>query len=51
VYKEETEPLIDFYKSRGLLAEIDGNGTVDEVFARAAEVLKGYDRGSADDHC
>lgn len=51
VYKEETEPLIDFYKSRGLLAEIDGKGTVDEVFARAAEVLKGYDRGSADDHC
>ncbi len=51
VYKEETEPLIDFYKSRGLLAEIDGKGTVDEVFARAAEVLKGNERGFADDHC
>jgi adenylate kinase len=51
VYKEETEPLIGFYKSRGLLVEIDGEETVDEVFARAAEVLKGYDRGFADDHC
>jgi len=50
VYKKETEPLIDFYKSRGLLAEIDGKGTVDEVFARAAGTLKSYDRGSADDH-
>lgn len=51
VYKEETEPLVDFYKSRGLLVEIDGEETVDGVFARAAEVLKGYDRGFADDHC
>jgi adenylate kinase family enzyme len=51
VYRKETEPLIGFYKARGLLAEIDGNGTINEVFSRAAEVLRGYDRRFADDNC
>ena len=25
VYKEQTEPLIDYYKNRGILRQIDGN--------------------------
>lgn len=51
VYRKETEPLIGFYEARGLLTEIDGNGTIDEVFSRAAEVLRGYDRRFVDDNC
>jgi adenylate kinase len=29
-------PLVDYYRERGLLHEIDGVGTPDEVTARAA---------------
>jgi adenylate kinase len=50
VYKRETEPLQKFFRVRGLLREIDGKGTIEEVFARAVEVLSGYNRGSANDH-
>lgn len=32
VYKTQTEPLIDYYKDKGLLVTIDGNKTVDKVF-------------------
>ncbi len=31
VYREETAPLIDFYRERGLLVEIDGTEPVDVV--------------------
>ncbi|HEX3204637.1 MAG TPA: adenylate kinase, partial [Propionibacteriaceae bacterium] len=31
VYVEQTEPLLDLYRSRGLLVEVDGLGEVDEV--------------------
>lgn len=34
VYKAQTEPLKDFYRERGLLREVDGAGTADEVFER-----------------
>lgn len=31
VYHEETEPLLNFYKNRGILVEVDGNRTIDEI--------------------
>jgi len=34
VYESETEPLKGWYRSRGLLREVDGTGTPDEVFSR-----------------
>lgn len=34
LYKAETFPLVDFYTQRGLLADVDGIGTTDEVFER-----------------
>lgn len=34
VYREETEPLMDIYRERGLLVSVDGQGTVDEVAER-----------------
>ncbi|GAB3573745.1 adenylate kinase [Leifsonia lichenia] len=39
VYVRETSPLIDVYRSRGLLVEVDGLGEVDEVAARIAAAL------------
>ena len=34
IYAAETLPLVPFYRDRGLLAEVDGLGTPDEVFGR-----------------
>ena len=34
VYIEKTAPLIEYYKKAGLLLEIDGQGSEEEVFAR-----------------
>jgi adenylate kinase len=31
VYQEQTQPLIDYYRERGLLIEIDGTHSIDEV--------------------
>jgi adenylate kinase len=39
VYVEQTEPLIEVYRSRGLLVEVDGMGEVDEVKARIFDAL------------
>ena len=33
-YREQTAPLIDWFRKRGLLVTVDGLGTEDEVFAR-----------------
>src|SRR5690606_28812649 len=34
VYRRQTAPLIEHYRARGLLVEIDGQGAIDEVTAR-----------------
>jgi adenylate kinase len=34
VYRQETAPLIDYYRFKGLLTVIDAMGTTDEVFER-----------------
>ncbi|MCX6398064.1 MAG: adenylate kinase [Propionibacteriales bacterium] len=34
VYAEQTEPLIEVYRDRGLLVEVDGLGEIDEVTER-----------------
>ena len=39
VYAEQTEPLIDVYRERGLLVEVDGMGEVDEVTQRIFAAL------------
>ncbi|MCH8613761.1 adenylate kinase [Arsenicicoccus dermatophilus] len=40
VYARETAPLVDVYRSRGLLREIDGMGAVDEVTTRLLTTVK-----------
>ena len=39
LYHEQTEPLKQYYKERGLLREIDGDGSPDEVFQRIVTAL------------
>lgn len=39
VYEEQTAPLISYYRERGVLVDLDGLGTVDEVQARLVGVL------------
>lgn len=39
VYREQTQPLIDYYQRRGKLRRVDGMGSVEDVFARIIEVL------------
>ena len=41
VYAEQTEPLIDVYRDRDLLIEVDGMGEVDEVTRRIFAALEG----------
>jgi adenylate kinase len=40
VYSEQTEPLIDVYRERGLLIEVDGIGEVEEITRRILAALK-----------
>jgi adenylate kinase len=40
VYNEQTAPLIKVYAERGLLVEVDGMGTVDEVSERIFSALE-----------
>jgi adenylate kinase len=39
VYGEQTEPLIDVYRRRGIVHEINGMGTVDDVTKRIFDAL------------
>lgn len=39
IYDESTAPVIGFYAERGLLARVDGVGTLDEVLARILAAL------------
>jgi len=38
-YRQQTEPLLQYYGGRGLLRTVDGLGTIDEIFTRAKAVL------------
>lgn len=39
VYRENTEPLIDFYRARGKLTTVEAEGPIDEVYGRLVEAL------------
>jgi adenylate kinase len=40
VYRQRTEPLLDLYRSRGVLRQIDGTGSPDDVYARVREAMR-----------
>ena len=39
VYKAQTAPLIDYYTKKGVLFNVEGNATPEEVFAQVSEKL------------
>ena len=40
MYEKETSPLLDYYRAKGLLKDVDSNGlTVEEVYAKIKAVL------------
>ncbi len=46
VYNDLTAPVIDFYRQRGALKVVDGEGTMDDVFNRIVEAISvGVDVG------
>jgi adenylate kinase len=40
-YHEETEPLIEYYLRRGVLATVKGDAGIDEVFAEIRSICRG----------
>jgi adenylate kinase len=47
VYAEQTTPLLSLYSQRGLVVEVDGHGTVDEVAERIWNALAMQDVNEA----
>lgn len=39
VYHEQTQPLIDYYTKEGILKEVDGTVSLDDVFASIVKIL------------
>lgn len=39
VYHDQTQPLIDFYNKKGVLAEVDGTKDMDDVFNAIVNIL------------
>ncbi len=39
VYAEQTAPLLEIYRARGILVEVDGLGPIDEVSQRLFKAL------------
>ena len=40
VYREQTQPLIDYYAARGHLKTVNGVGSMDEVYGRMLEAVQ-----------
>ncbi len=39
LYEQETAPLIAYYEAAGLMVQVDGLGTMDEVFVRLVQAI------------
>lgn len=39
VYTAQTEPLIGYYKNKGIVKSVSGTGSIDEIFKKVTEVL------------
>jgi adenylate kinase len=39
VYAEQTEPLISYYNTAGLIRPVEGSGSIDQIFGRVKAVL------------
>lgn len=41
-FRRDTEPVVAYYRAQGKLAAVDGEGTVDDVFAKIMGALKSH---------
>ncbi|MEN3185949.1 MAG: adenylate kinase [Atribacterota bacterium] len=41
VYEEQTRPLVEFYARKGLLKVVSADGSIEDVYERVKEILKG----------
>jgi len=41
VYTAQTEPLIGYYKNKGILKSVAGTGSIDEMFNKVVAILEG----------
>ena len=39
VYENQTQPLIDYYKEKKLLSQVDGTKAINEVFEQICDIL------------
>ena len=39
IYHASTEPLVDYYRERGLLRDVEGIGSIEDVTARILAIL------------
>ena len=39
VYEEQTAPLVDYYRGKDLLVDLDASGAVDSVYEKLAKLL------------
>ena len=44
-YREQTAPLVAYYRKRGLLQSVDASGPADEVTAATVAAVESLDRG------
>lgn len=40
VYKEKTEPIIDYCRKKGIYTPVNGMGTIEDIFARLSEKME-----------
>jgi adenylate kinase len=43
-YQQLTAPLLDYYRSQGILRSVDGSGTMEEVFGRIVQAVDSLPR-------
>ncbi len=41
VYENQTRPLLDYYEAKGILAKVDGQGSIEEIAERVSEAVAG----------
>jgi adenylate kinase len=42
VYKEKTEPIINYYREKGLYQPVNGVGNIGDIFQRLSEKMEKY---------
>jgi adenylate kinase len=46
VYRDETEPLVAFYRERGVLHEVDGEGDIAKVRERVLDAVRAVEQST-----